>query len=229
MFAFCVLIFLSCSKKSPLTPAAAAPTPSATAMPSVYVLDDMESGVNDWVFITDSIGNLNAEPAIISSGYTGSYALSITLTAKAQGTAEPYTATAYSLKVLPFTNLAQCSGGMEALNGGPNLTGYTTMKFDAKINVVTPPASGTLSYGIRIRPNLPCGADWDKYATASYVPGISWSQISIPVSTLSASGLYTLPQVLADVNRVEFEMTITSSQADDTAVTVLYLDNIRFE
>jgi hypothetical protein len=189
----------------------------------------MESGVNDWVFVTDSDGNLNAEPGLINPGATGSYALSITLTAKIASPTLPYTNTAFSLKVLPYTNLVQCSGGIESLTGGPNLTGYTIMKFDAKIAVITAPSNGTLSYGIKIRPNLPCGAVWDKCAAASYTPGISWSEISIPVSTLTVSGPYTLPQILADVNRVEFGMTLNSTQPDDTAVAVLYLDNIRFE
>ena len=220
------MAFLSgCGKKTPSVPITAGPTPVP------YVLDDMESGINDWVNVVDSLGNLDAEPAIISPGNSGSYGLTITYTVETEGASAPYEGRVYSFKLPVCTNVIYCSADITdyVLTGGPALTGYTALKFDAKIAASTMPAAGTLAYSIRIKPNRPCGGTWDKYAEAPYTPGTSWSEISIPISSLTVTGTDTLAQILDDIYSVEFDMSITSPQLGDNAVVVLYLDNIRFE
>jgi hypothetical protein len=206
------------------------PTAVPTPMPSVYVYDDMESGVNDWIDVMMADGTTAAGPVISSPGSNASaYCIAISYTVKSAGTSAPFKQTAFTFKLMP-TKCLPCGGNVCAMYSGPDLTGYTSLKFDAKYTVVTPPSAGSLSFNIKMQAAATsCSGSGNKFASAAFSPGSSWAETVIPLDTFVPYGAFTLADIEKDVILLEFHMDIDSSQVDDLAEGVLCLDNIRFE
>lgn len=191
------------------------PTVSATttATSQAYVVDDFESGTDNWTVFKDAGSLSNVHTGIVGSSNPalfGAYALGVTGEAWAETGSAPYAG----------------FSGIEKTFGPVDVSSYAALNFAVgeKITFI-PYYGGPVTYTIQLKsgPNI-------IESSTSSLPSVMTNQAS-PLSgfTLPAGATgYTAASVLASVDAVVFMVSISSSVLNDWIGYEIYFDNIEF-